>query len=152
MACDLCGKHPALYLANIEAATLSVCQDCVQLGKPLKRLSPKPIAPKQEPLKHVIQIIPEIVEDYADLIKTAREHMGLSQTQLAIALNEKESVIHKLETSHVKPPIMLAKKIEKYLHIRLVEEIEETRGIVSSSEHTALTIGDIIRIKNQKYK
>jgi putative transcription factor len=73
----------------------------------------------------------------------------LKQEELAKKIAEKESVIHKLESGSIIPAIPLARKLEKFLRIALVETIEvdspETSDRRSSSD--GLTLGDLIRIK-----
>jgi putative transcription factor len=89
-----------------------------------------------------------IVANYSKIIKSAREKTGLKQEELAKKIAEKESVIHKLESGIMKPDIPLARKLEKFLRITLVESVEVSDDVEekrSSSE--GLTLGDLIRIK-----
>ncbi|MEM4625635.1 MAG: helix-turn-helix domain-containing protein, partial [Candidatus Pacearchaeota archaeon] len=67
----------------------------------------------------------EIVQDFATLIKQAREKMGLSQDALAKKINEKVSVIKLIETGKLKPSILLGKKIERALKINLFTKVEK---------------------------
>ena len=118
--CDLCGKvHEGLIRTAIESAELNVCPDCVKFGKALAPLrgraqqsSPKKAEVKEEKVKL-------LVEDYGKAIKNKRQSMGLSQKDFAAKLNEKESVIHKIETGALEPSFELAEKLEKILGIKL---------------------------------
>ena len=73
--------------------------------------------------------------------------MGLSQKDFALRINEKESVIHKIETGSYEPPSHLVKKLEKILDIKLVEEHQEKRGKIIMQKEQGFTLGDFIRVK-----
>ena len=60
-------------------------------------------------------------EDYAAVLRKARETSGLTQEQLGMKLNEKSSVVGKLESGKLKPSVALAKKLEHLMKIRLFE-------------------------------
>jgi putative transcription factor len=61
-------------------------------------------------------------EDYPSILRAAREAMGLTQEQLGMKVNEKSSVIAKLESGKLKPSIPLAKKLEHVMKVHLVEQ------------------------------
>ena len=150
MQCEMCGKEGELFAALVEGTELNVCKSCSSHGKTLRRVKPtqkkiKKSEKQKEPEKEIIQTI---VENYAKLIKSAREKTGLSQKDFANKLNEKESIIHKLETGNLKPSINLARKLEKFCNIKLVKQIEikPLKGKKAVSGE-GLTIGDIIKIK-----
>ena len=85
-----------------------------------------------------------ISRDYARIVKEAREKLGLEQHQLAERIAERESVIHRIESGLLEPPIKLAKKLEISLKIKLIElYVEEQKGNVDF-RNKALTIGDLI--------
>ncbi len=88
-----------------------------------------------------------VVSNYAQLIRQAREKSGMTMKEFAMTLNEKESIIHKLENSQFVPPINMAKKLEKLLHIKLVEIEEEEETESSGKSSGSFTIGDIINLK-----
>jgi putative transcription factor len=71
--------------------------------------------------------------------------MGLSHKEFAARLNEKESIIHKLETGSFEPPIELARKLEKLLRISLVQEDKDEKVAVGKGTGGGMTIGDIIK-------
>lgn len=161
MHCDMCGEEAPLLVAEIEGVDLNVCRKCAKYGTVKKKVSSgeekskKPQAKKKKaPAKKEKTFI--VVEDYAKRIKNARESMELRQDQFSRKLNEKASVITKLENGRMKPPIDLARKLEKILHISLVEEIEEdeddtqdTQGTSSGSQKgdKNVTVGDMIHVK-----
>ena len=79
------------------------------------------------------------------MIRTVLCHILLSHQCQKI--NEKESVISKLETGHLSPTFELAKKLEDFLEIELVKEYNEMKTLSKRPTNGNLTIGDIIEIK-----
>lgn len=149
--CDLCGKTVEnLNIALIENVELNVCADCSKFGKiiaPVKRYSPKEqhrMAQRAEEREEKIELL---AENCAELIKKRRESMGLSQKDFASRLNEKESAIHKIETGSLEPNMPLARKLEKFLGIKLIEEHEERHEAVKKRKDEGFTLGDFIKIK-----
>ncbi len=150
----MCGK-PAEDLARalIERVELEVCMDCSKFGKVIAQVR-RPSAREQgrqwikkhaqQPKEEKIELI---VEDYAELIKKKRESLGLSQKDFAVKINEKESLVHKIETGAFEPPIALAKKLEKILHVKLIEGHDEKFVNSRSEKGAGFTLGDFIRLK-----
>ncbi|MEM0054123.1 MAG: multiprotein bridging factor aMBF1 [Nitrososphaeria archaeon] len=132
MNCEICGKRieGKGKKVLIEGSILNVCTSCALLGD--KEVSNKTIYNKKK-IKVVTPVIRrsmeedeiEIVQDFATLIKQAREKMGLSQDALAKKINEKVSVIKLIETGKLKPSILLGKKIERALKINLFTKVEK---------------------------
>lgn len=90
----------------------------------------------------------EIATDYDARIRGAREDANLSRDELAHDLNEKASLIAKLERSEVLPSDDVQRKLERKLDITLADdtdiedtEIEETEW--SASDDDEMTIGDV---------
>jgi putative transcription factor len=97
-----------------------------------------------QPQKELIEVV---VDDYAKRIREAREKARLTQKDFAKALNERESIIKKLESGGFMPPLSLARKLEKTLKIVLVEVQEETTSAAGKGKHDGpLTIGDIAKL------
>ena len=148
--CDLCGKSDENLLKTIiEKVELNVCQDCSKFGKvigPLKSSPPMEFfrirRKQEEPEKREL-----IVENYSELVKKKRESLGLSQKDFAMKVSEKESLVHKIETGTFEPSIALAKKLEKILGIKLIEEYTESNETPKKSKPQGFTIGDFIKIK-----
>ena len=148
--CYLCGKvEESLNRTLIENVELNVCGDCSKFGKvlaPIKRYTPKEqpkIIQKMELKKEKIELL---VENYPDIIKIKRESMGLSQKDFASRINEKESTIHKIETGSLEPNLELAKKLEKALGIKLIEQYEERHETSKRSKQEGFTLGDFIKV------
>ena len=147
----MCGKVDDNLLRTIvESVELTVCEKCSKFGKvlgPLRRDIPKPKpryvqAQKEEPQEGII-------ENYHDIIKKKREALGISQKDFALKLNEKESIVHKLETGHFEPPMILARKLEKILGVKLVHKIKEESVDDKPQNKTGagFTLGDFIKTK-----
>lgn len=66
----------------------------------------------------------DIVENYGEIIRNARMKIGLSQEEFAKQLSEKITIIKRIEQGNFKPSIELARKIEKFLKIKLIEKVE----------------------------
>lgn len=158
--CDMCSSPEVIYRIELEGTMLNVCEQCAAYGRvvaKLKHEEPVKKSKKKEKMFEQAELKPKketetmqlIVPEYPQLIKNKRESLGLKQEELAKKIAEKESVIHKLESGRMKPDLNLARKLEKFLKIRLVEEVElespGTSGKKTSSE--GLTLGDLINIK-----
>lgn len=131
MNCEICGKkiEGKGKRVLIDGSILHVCMSCASLGdkevsgknmfdrKKIKVITISKVSNKEDEI--------EIVQDFATLIKQAREKMGLSQDALAKKINEKVSVIKLIETGKLKPSIFLAKKMERALKINLFTRAEK---------------------------
>jgi len=151
MQCDMCGAGRELVKAKIEGSVLDVCKHCARFGeivrvpRSVSLHKKRPILKKKEDEKIAI-----IVPNYYTLIKNAREKMGLKQEDAAQKLAERESLYHKIETGRLKPSLGLAKKLERFFRIRLVEQYDDNmKAVIASApvRKDAFTIGDMIKIK-----
>ncbi|MDP1694855.1 MAG: multiprotein bridging factor aMBF1 [Candidatus Woesearchaeota archaeon] len=151
-SCDMCGSEKPLNSVFVEGTTLQVCASCSRYGKAL----PKPTHPvssqqpsQQRARQHMESETNELLVDtFASLIKQAREKLGMQHKDLAQAAKEKESVIQHIESGKLKPSLPLAQRLEKILHITLVELYIPPANI-SSSQDNALTIGDLVKIRKK---
>ncbi len=135
--------------AIVEGTMLSVCKNCAGYGNVVPINKPKnKVEAMQQPV--MPREVETIVQDYADRIRKARESRGLTQEKLATAVAEKESVIQKLESRQLKPQIKLAKKLEQFLHIRLITTYQEVPKKDLNLKNESLTIGDLVKIKHEK--
>lgn len=141
--CEMCGAEASLMSAMVEGTEMRVCAKCGKFGKVLSR-------PQRAPQRKVAatpEVVESIVDDFAKRIRGARERSGKTQKEFAQMLNEKESVIQKLETGQLNPPIKLARKLERVLKITLVEELEDAPVKAGKKDSGPLTIGDILKVK-----
>jgi len=148
--CDLCGKvEESLARALIEGVELDVCRACSRFGKivtPVRRPSPKEqhrqFQKREAPKEEKIELL---VENYAEIIKKKRESLGMQQKDFAVKIGEKDSIVHKIETGSFVPQLSLARKIEKFLGVRIVEEHTETHEESRHKKEEGFTLGDFIK-------
>ncbi len=148
MQCDMCGIEAPLVRAKIEGTMLNVCKRCGSFGEIIKTqgVTKKGFFRREK----ASAPIESIVENYSTIIKNKRESKKLKQEDFASQINEKESIIHKIETGHFTPSIDLARKIERFLGITLIEELreEEARVVVAKeTKSKGFTLGDMIKFK-----
>lgn len=154
-SCEMCGYDShSLQDVIVEGSMLSVCTRCSAYGQVVR------VTPQKYPGAHIRhqktqkQSAPLgdiIVEDYAEIIKHAREQKKLTQEALALCVKEKVSLIHKLESQQIMPTVTLARKLEKFLHITLVAPYTSSQASREklNLQDKALTIGDLIKIKER---
>src|SRR3989338_7490481 len=106
MICDMCSAKGKLYKVKVEGAELTLCKDCSKFGEVISQVQQESESFNKKQ-KAIINEVPEVIEilseDYADKIKKKRESLSLSQKEFAEKLNEKESLIQKLENGHLEP-------------------------------------------------
>jgi len=163
MRCEVCGREirGEPYYRVIEGGKLTVCSQCSKFSKqewdpkvpqarktPTRRRSAQPKSYKRSDIEAVESL--ELVEDYGMVIKKARQKMGLTVEDFAKKINEKESVIKKLEKEDLNPPLDLIRKVQKALKINILEEADTSTGKVLTRPLGPRTLGDLIKIKKLK--
>ena len=156
--CEMCGmKGAGSKKAQIEGTVMSVCVACATYGVEVsmpKKVSAKIIrnyAPREfkDPDEHA-----RIVHNYGSIVKSAREKRGLKQEQVAKKLNEKESLIHNIESGKFKPRLKTARKLEKFFGVSLVEnsplDTEDIDIPQATNEGEPLTMGDLLKRSLEK--
>ncbi len=86
----------------------------------------------------------EIVEDYGEVIREARERLGYTHEDLAKKINEKDSLLRKVETSKLAPNLQLISKLEHTLKIKLLVPVAEEKTPVPHVASRELTLGDLM--------
>jgi len=158
MLCDICGSKEATARALIEGTEMAVCQGCSRFGKTVSAIRheqpvrKKTAEPEHEELVAAAagtrgEIVQLIVPDYGNIIKSRREKLDINQEDAAKKLCIKESLLHKIETGAFEPNIELARKLEKFYGVRLVEQVQEQKVVAAKSSSEELTIGDFIKIR-----
>jgi putative transcription factor len=149
MQCDLCGSQTKLYQAVVEGSIVDVCSNCLKFGKQLEKKDSFDV----EKLTKINKKIKEenldfLRDDYNTLIREKREKLNLTQEELAKKLNEKTSVIQKLENKSITPNDKLVKKLEDFFGFKLTENYDAANVDISIKNQT-LTIGDLIKFKKK---
>jgi putative transcription factor len=152
----------------IEGAKLTVCTECSKHGKATWEEPEKPtVTPQRQsatslgtPMQRTIQIRKrvitarvdtsnELVEDYAEVIRQARESTGLSTEDLGKKISEKESVLKKIETGKMAPTEQLITKLEHTLKIKLLVPVAEEKVSLPKAASQEFTLGDAIKISKK---
>ncbi len=141
--CEICGSA-ADRKAEIEGVVLNVCGSCSKFGKDIVVQQKRTV--KILKLPDEMQIV--FMENFSGTIKKARMKRQLSQEQLASAIKEKMSLIKRMEEGW-NPPIETARKLEKFLGVKLLGAVKEAGGSIET-EKKEVTIGDIIAIVRKK--
>jgi putative transcription factor len=159
--CEMCGRSTEnLTKVKIERTTLEACPNCAKFGTKVQEAPMPRYVEGYNPQRREFtprparkEVLMEIVDDYANIIRSARERLGLKQEEFAKKLNEKESIMQKIEAGSFTPSIEQARKFEKVLKIKLVEEISEGGEVPISTSKTGsegMTMADFIKDKLKK--
>ncbi len=147
--CEVCGKATEeLYLARIEEATMWVCLSCSRGKQVLQSMNIKQESPKQVAIKKGKEE-EEIAENYGEVIRKARDRLGLPLKVLAERISEKESELVRVEKQKTLPSESLRKRLEKELGIKLTVKVEQEKKQVTTSKNEPITIGDAAFSKKQ---
>ncbi len=147
MKCEICGSNEAIFLIKVEGTILKVCSSCARYGKIIGKIGEV----KEENIteeKEIVEKEYEIVEDYAERIRKAREKLGLSIEEFCRKFGFKESTYRKIEEGKLVPDLKTARKLEKILGVKLIEEVKYHYYLKEEKkEEEYLTLGDIVEIK-----
>nr|WP_231990816.1 multiprotein bridging factor aMBF1 [Natronobacterium gregoryi] len=165
---------------KVEGAKLDVCSNCTDFGTEVKQPTSSSSSTKystesgsssssssassggssssassqssgsSQPRSDMFDDMDELATDYDDRVRQAREEKGLSQSELANELNEKSSLIRKIERGDTLPSDEVQSKLERFLEINLSaqsgsSEDEEWSGGSSSGSYT---LGDVVKRKD----
>lgn len=164
MRCEVCGCriNGKSYNVIIEGAKLTACIECAKLGKPYyeepkpkiagPRLKATPVPLRVQTKKTQAPTVDtslELVEGFDVRIRQAREKLGLSHEELGKRINEKVSLLRKIETGKMTPDNRLATMLEHALKIKLIVPAKEEKVPHAKMAKTAsreLTLGDLIQL------
>jgi putative transcription factor len=144
MLCEMCGKEVAMTSrVKVEGSVLRVGPECAHFGKPLdppatpaatggaapptrygggaSRATSGPRRMEERDLYTEIGEM-ELASDWPKRIRVAREALKWTPEDLAKRLNEKKSVVLKLEAGGIHPPDDLVRRVERLLKVRLRAE------------------------------
>ena len=174
--CEMCGTETGQpKTVKIEGAELDVCAECADFGTEVRQQSSSSTSTKYSTSssasdsgssgdstsgssggggstrrkRDMVDQMDEVAQDYDTRIREARESRGLSQEELARELNEKASLIRKLERGDVLPSDGVQRKLEKELDISLVEgAASDDTEWSSGSSGGGTTLGDVVKRKD----
>jgi len=87
----------------------------------------KTIPKNRPPPQKKINLTDEFILDpeFPKVIRDARNKKGITHDQLGQKINEKVTLLKKIETGTIKPDETLSKKLEKFLGIKLYINLNE---------------------------
>jgi putative transcription factor len=144
MLCEMCGNDvESTARVRVEQSVLRVCPACGKFGTPVDpppsppsaptggpRRAPLPAAPRSAPRARRLEERDlyteigelELADDWGQKVRRAREALAWTPEELGKRLNEKKSVVLKIETGELHPPDSLVRKLEHLLKVRLRAE------------------------------
>ncbi len=172
--CEMCGAETTSpNTVKIEGAELEVCDECTDFGTEVQTADAGSTTSKYSTgsgssgsssggssgssggpssgggRRDMFDDMEEVAQDYDETLRAAREAAGLSQEELAKQLNEKASLIRKLEHGDVLPSDDVQGKLERALDVDLsaggTAEETEWEGGSASGEYT---LGDVVERKD----
>ncbi len=160
MECEMCGSQVGTrrYMVDGTIMNLGVC--CSKYGQEMAA-GKAPVGSKaavQQGLerragrsksKDIYQgDTMDLVEDYGNRIRTAREKKGWSHDQLGNKVSARVPELRQIESGHLRPSDELVRKMERELGITLLEKIDgpaAVSGVPQGKAKGGLTIGDLLK-------
>lgn len=132
-----------------------LCEKCVKkaskvispLGQASAQQLPTPRQVGRPKLSKQLERVEEVVDNYAEVIREARERASLTRDALAAMLGVKVSVLRRIEEGTLVPTVELARKIEKTLKVRLFTQVIEERKRGGETRAWEETLGDVVVFK-----
>lgn len=155
--CDICGApiEGQPYVIKLDNAVLHVCKRCATSygaapasQQPQRRAEPprRPVA--QRPQRTQADRY-EVIEEYAEVIRRARESLGISREALASYIGVKESVLRRVESGQLVPDVQLARKLERALGVKLLVPAQQGEAAGSAPPRKELTLGDVAEVRDE---
>ena len=161
MICEMCGKNVTfLRKVTIEGVLLEVCSECAKFGVESKKEVPKEQGPKpiiaqrledREKRARPRDVLErfekeDLVEDFSQRVRVAREKTGMSQKELAMKINERVTILSKIEAAQMRPDEKIIAKLQRELGIVLKEKVPEV-VTAKESARASLTLADHIKMQ-----
>jgi len=174
--CEMCGSETSSpNRVKVEGAELDVCDECTDFGTEVKQQSSSSASTKystsssgsssssssgssssssssggsSQRRRDMFDEMDELAQDYDETVRSARESAGMSQEDLARKLNEKASLIRKIERGDTLPSDDVQRKLESALDVDLsaggTADESEWSGGDSTGEYT---LGDVVERKD----
>lgn len=161
MQCELCGREvQACRPALVDGVRMLLCPGCMRHGQSVEPSSAGYGAARRPMLDRIkkprvkdvyTDMDKELVMDWNDRIRTAREQKGLSREELGFQLGERTVTVAKIENGDLRPSDKLVKKIEKLLGIMLIEAVKDVSAAQKGGTGSigGLTLGDFIKTEKK---
>jgi len=158
MECELCGTECDCKPANVDGVKMMLCPRCMKHGQRINDYDSTPTSVKKPILDRIKRpkvkdvyrdMEKELVSDWNEIIKNAREKKGLSREELGFKIGERTVTISKIENGDLRPSDKMVEKLEKELEITLVEKVTGLSTMPRSSQSRGLTLGDFIKKENE---
>ncbi|HEV8595960.1 MAG TPA: multiprotein bridging factor aMBF1 [Thermoplasmata archaeon] len=159
MLCEVCGADvPRTKTVTVEGTVLNACPSCARFGievdapvGPKSRAVPAGIAERLAARKrrmaekdvYAQSGEEDLAEDYAERIRRARESRGWKQADLGMKINERVTIIAKLESGTIVPNDNLIRRLERALEIKLKEKAPAV-ALRKAGAPEAMTLGDLM--------
>ena len=158
MQCELCGNDCGgrCRPAEVDGVRMMLCPACMRHGHGVKEVRDPTIKVQQSLLRRSRRIKQkdvyegmnrELVPDWAEIIKQARQKKGLTRERLGFKIGERTVTISKIENGELRPSDKVATKLEKELSITLFEEVKQVTPSTTHTSSQSLTLGDFIKFK-----
>ena len=159
MLCEICGKYIVEgKKVMVEGSNIITCESCASYGKIVSEIKRKETRKKDDKIESRpfevdfdVEIQEEIVDNYQEIIKKARESRNMKQEDLAKMINEPVSMIHRIESGRMEPSLGVVKKIQRKLNIKLIKKPEaESTNLKKVEFPKEITLGDLVVVKKKK--
>ena len=91
----------------------------------------------------------ELITDYGNVVRKAREKTGLNAEDFAKSINEKKGTIVKIESQTLVPDDKLIAKLEKALNIKLKEAMTDGGTVGGGQKSQGMTLGNFIKVEKK---
>ncbi|MFH1394302.1 MAG: multiprotein-bridging factor 1 family protein [Candidatus Micrarchaeota archaeon] len=157
LSCDICGRDDVRAVVLIEGAKMLACGGCMRGGKVLHRLTEED---EGMPAIQIKEKAPmgesrDIVEGYGRIIKNARDKARIPVAVVAERISEKESYLDAIENGRIMPTFQVARKLEKELKVKLIEEADRSVGTstpAATQRFSEPTLADALLNQKRKKK
>jgi putative transcription factor len=151
MECEVCGGEirERGFRIVVEGSEVIVCLRCKDFGVAKQTSQIKKVPVKKRPAIKTTEITEELLENYNLIIRREREKRMWSQEILAKKIQEKESLIKKIENAEITPEPKVIEKLEKLFNVKLREKVPDVKVDLRRKNVTP-TLGDIVIIKKRK--
>ncbi|VVB77159.1 Helix-turn-helix [uncultured archaeon] len=146
--CEICGRSTDdLYEVRVEGAVMLACGKCARGKDVLHQFSSREretrayanARPAQQ--KEAREEF-EIVENYGEIIRSARERLGMPLKVLAEKINETESSLARVERGKSPPGERAMAKLEKELGIKLTVKSEGKKAVPTPKRDEPISMWD----------